>query len=167
MTLTVVALLVGCGNQEIPNLSAFQNLTPSQLSSFKTQVRQIPIENFELPTKLPFTVSRASIVPSIFGAKENIPVAISVGDSKVGIQIVASPVPTNAASALPIEWKSLSGRVSTKLYDGTNAIYGRDGQSFVLAWIKKGVEYNLSASNSHNKPDLTEQQLVQVADSFR
>lgn len=36
-----------------------------------------------------------------------------------------------------------------------------------LAWVSDGVWYNITFSNAKNEADLSEQQLVKVADSFQ
>jgi hypothetical protein len=162
---TLTLLVTGCSGQKQSSFSAFQKLPASQLSTFKTELKELPIKNIELPTKLPFTISNVSIVPSIFGMKEDLPVPIHVGGGDHGLAIVAAPDSENTPPTT--ETTGFRHSKVTKLSDGTKAIYGNNGHESMLVWTKDGVEYTLYSSNSQNKPDLTEEQLIQVADSFR
>lgn len=140
-----------------PDYSILQRVPESKVSVVKAAVRQSTIRNLELPTWLPYTVTQAN-VPN--GAVIEHHVTIYLGDSSEVLSIDAEPAGQN--------WGiNISNAQTTHLSDGTKVLYGTNGAVSELAWVKNGVFYVLSASKQGNVPDLSEELLIRVAESFK
>lgn len=162
LLLGAVSLTAGCstaaGQQ---NFSIFKNIPASELQALKAEVQQAHIQNLKFPTQLPFIVQHAhvpngSVQPGVLSKR----ITIFMGNTTEAIEEEAF-----GGVGLPGNLK-----VNTQLSDGTKAVYASNGAVSDLAWNKDNVFYTISSSKQVGKnvaPDLTESQLIKVADSFQ
>lgn len=171
MRLRVVLVLValgflvsGCGTQKHPNYSGLQQVPGSQLATLKQELKESPIKPLELPTKLPFAVTQARLQMSVTDMRQRKQVSLffSGGDHVLVLDVF----PDSQNQALNPKNTVMRNAKATKLRDGTKAIYGNNGIASMLDWVQAGALYSLSSTNIESQPDLTEQQLIHVAQSF-
>lgn len=87
-------------------------------------------------------------------------ISVFLGDSSETISIDAAQGSSNSSV-------QMSHERNTHLSDGTKASYGNNGAVSKLTWVINGVLYRLGSSKNGNLPDLTEKQLILVAESFQ
>ncbi len=155
-------LLIGCSTQGHLDFSLFNNVSPNRLTKVKAVIKNSEIQNFELPTVFPYPVTSVN-VPN--NGEPIHPFIIYFGDSAHAVEIDATQASSNAVVSMSSI--KMQNESETKLADGTKALYGNNGWVSELAWYKNNVFYSLSSSNNQNKSDLTEQQLIDVASSFK
>jgi len=162
LLLGAVSLTAGCSTAAAQsNFSVFKNIPASELKALKTEVAQAHIQNLEVPTRLPFIVQHAhvpngSVQPGVLSKR----ITIFMGNSTEVIEETVF-----GGAGLPSNFK-----VNAQLSDGTQAVYANNATVSDLAWSKDNVFYTISSSKQVGKtevPDLTESQLIKVADSFQ
>lgn len=159
-------LVVGCGQQNHPDYAIFKNVPSSEVSSIKKVIQEESINNLELPTVLPYPVTMARCpTPAIDPQRKHV-ITIVLGNSSSGraLELNAS---SNPSKTIHEQTVKLPNEQVTKLSDGTKSLYGSNGHGSQLAWVKNGVLYFIMSVNKQGSSDLTEQQLIYVADSFK
>lgn len=140
-----------------PDYSILKQVPEAQVSSVKGAIRDSGIKNMELPTWLPYKVKQAH-VPN--GAVIDHHITIYLGNASETLSIDARVSGTNSTT-------TMMNSQTAHLPGGTKALYGTNGTISELAWVENGVSYILSSSKQGNVPDLSESELIRVAESFK
>jgi hypothetical protein len=143
------------------NYSLFKNVPADRVTKIKTEIGQAGVQHFQLPTEFPYSVTSANIPGNGIPPHQ---IEIYLGNPTHALQIEAQEVQNTEANT---SWITMQDEKETTLSDGTKALYGNNGFTSQLAWVKDHVFYQLLSSTPENKADLTEEQLIQVADSCR
>lgn len=167
-------LISGCGattaTQAHPDYSIFKNVPASKINAIKEVVKKEDIKNLRFPTKMPYEVTLANMpTPAIGPMKHHI--NYFVGNKQHAfIRALSIDASTDKQARIDSNQVTVANnQVVTKLSDGTKALFGNNGAVTQLAWIQDDVLYIIASSKgstTKSEPDLTESQLIQVADSF-
>ena len=157
-------LVTGCSALNQPDYSLLVHVPAGRVEKVKDAIKHSEIANVQLPTEFPYPVDNANVPNNYFSLPPH-HFDIYIGNNSHIIVITIQNAPQNAVvSKSSVD---MQGESRTKLTNGTPALYGKSESVSQLAWDKNGVSYTISSTTEHNKPDLTEQQLVNVADSFK
>lgn len=170
----LIFLISGCGATTAthvhPDYSIFKNVPASKVNAIKEVVKKEGIPNLEYPTKVPYKITMANMPsPAIGLMKHHISYFLGYKQGSTGRDLGIDANSEKQSSISPNDVTLANNQVVTKLSDGTKALFGNNGAVTQLAWIKNDVLYIMSSSKgtiAKSEPDLTETQLIQVADSF-
>lgn len=167
LVVIVVAVFLIFHHPSRPDYSILQNVPKAQASAIKKVIQTEAINNLELPTLLPYTVTAAHCPTPAIDPVRHHTITIYLANTVDGRVLEIQASSTSSNSQIKQNDVSMLNEKITKLADGTVALYGNNGAGSQLAWNRDGVRYVITSSNKQNASDMTEQQLIQAANSFQ
>lgn len=156
-------LVTGCSLQ--PSHLATFDASAAKIKAINDTAQKEHITNLAFPTKIPFKVTLANMPTPAINPVQKHAITYFLGDKQHALEIDASTLKQKSID--PSATTIAPNQVMTHLGDGTKAIYGRTSTMSALAWVKNDVQYIMTSVTNKNKPDLNEQQLIQIANSFK